>query len=99
MKMTFPLPKILDRLVCNCSVLYLGCSLTADRTIQILMRVVGNRERETQPPHYALLSAPDDADRRSTPNRRLADANIAPLWYPNGQHQSFGEVLELLSTR
>jgi len=97
--MTFPLPKILDRLFSSYSLLFLGCSLTADRTIQTFMRVVGDRKRETLPRHYALLSAPDDADRRSTLNRRLADANITPLWYPNGQHQSVGEILELLSTR
>lgn len=97
--MTFPLPKILDRLFSSYSLLFLGCSLTADRTIQTFMRVVANRTAQTMPRHYALLSAPDVAEKRRLLDQRLADANITPLWYPSGQHQSVGEVLELLSVR
>lgn len=97
--MTFPLPKILDRLFSSYSLLFLGCSLTADRTIQTFMRVVANRTAQTMPRHYALLSAPDNPDTRRLLDQRLADANITPLWYPSGQHQSVGEILEQLSVR
>lgn len=97
--MTFPLPKILDRLFSSYSLLFLGCSLTADRTIQTLMRVVSDRTPQTLPRHYALLSAPSAAEKRRILDRRLADANITPLWYPDGQHGSVVEVLELLSSR
>lgn len=95
--MAFPLPRILDRLFSSYSLLFLGCSLTADRTIQTFMRVVANRTAQTMPRHYALLSAPNDADKQRLLDQRLADANITPLWYPSGQHESVGEVLELLS--
>lgn len=97
--MTFPLPKILDRLFSSYSLLFLGCSLTADRTIQTFMRVVANRTAQTMPRHYALLSAPDDAANRRLLDQRLADANITPLWYASGQHQSVEEILYLLHTR
>jgi len=97
--MTFPLPKILDRLFSSYSLLFLGCSLTADRTIQTFSRVVSNRGAKTLPRHYALLSAPDDTDKMSHLNQRLADANIKPLWYPKDEHATVGKVLELLSAR
>lgn len=97
--MNSPLPRILDRLFSSYSLLFLGCSLTADRTIQTFMRVVANRTAQTMPRHYALLSAPDDPNKRRLLDQRLADANITPLWYPSGQHQNAGEILELLSSR
>jgi len=97
--MKSPLPRILDRLFSSYSLLFLGCSLTADRTVQTFMRVVSDRRAETLPRHYALLSAPDDDDKRRRLDQRLADANITPLWYPHGQHDMLEGVLELLSER
>ncbi len=97
--MNFPLPKILDRLFSSYSLLFLGCSLTADRTIQTFIRVVSNRTAQTLPRHYALLPAPDDGNKRRALDQRLADANITPIWYPQGEHERVGEVLELLIVR
>ena len=39
---------------------------------------------------------PADEDRRRTINRRLGDANITPLWYPEGEHEHVEQMLELL---
>ena len=94
--MNFPLPRILDRLFSSYSLLFLGCSLTADRTVQTFMRVVANRTAQTLPRHYALLSAPNDAGTLRELNQRLADANITPLWYPHGEHERVEEILQLL---
>jgi hypothetical protein len=91
-----PIPKLLRRLFSSYSFLFLGCSLSADRTIQTFMRVAQLEGQETLPNHYALLACPTDPMRRSSIEQRLADAHIAPLWYPDGEHESVEQMLALL---
>ena len=92
----FPLPKVLKRLFTSYSFLFLGCSLAADRTILTFMKIAQQEGSENLPHHYALLASPDDSDRRSLIEQRLADAHITPIWYPDGEHESVEEILELL---
>lgn len=94
--MTFPLPKLLKRLFTSYSFLFLGCSLSADRTIQTFMRVAGEEGHDNLPHHYAVLPSPSDAEKKLTMDQRLSDAHITPLWYPEGEHDHVERVLELL---
>lgn len=94
--MAAPLPRLLKRLFSSYSFLFLGCSLSADRTIQTFMRVVLDEGRDTLPHHYALLASPADADKKRIIDQRLADAHITPLWYPEGAHEYIEQILELL---
>ena len=94
--MTFPLPKLLKRLFTSYSFLFLGCSLSADRTIQTFMRITLDEGRENLPHHYALLPCPIDRTKRQTIDQRLADAHITPLWYPDGDHDHVELILQLL---
>ena len=94
--MAFPLPKLLKRLFTSYSFLFLGCSLTVDRTIQTFMRVAGEEGTDNLPHHYAVLPSPSDAGKKLEMDRRLADAHITPLWYPDGEHQHVEQILELL---
>ena len=54
-----PLPKLLRRLFTSYSFLFLGCSLSVDRTIQTFMRVATDEGPESLPHHYAVLSSPN----------------------------------------
>lgn len=94
--MTFPLPKLLRRLFTSYSFLFLGCSLSADRTIQTFMRVASDEGPDSLPHHYALLACPADADKRRVIDQRLADAHITPLWYPEDEHEHVEQILQLL---
>lgn len=94
--MTFPLPKLLKRLYSSYSFLFLGCSLTADRTIQTFMRVAGEEGPNSLPHHYALLACPSDPERKRAIDRRLADAHISPIWFPEGEFEYIEEILLLL---
>ena len=94
--MTFPLPRLLKRLFTSYSFLFLGCSLSADRTLQTFMRVAGEEGTDSLPHHYAILASPVDAERKRTIDQRLADAHITPLWYPEGEHEHVEQILELL---
>ena len=90
------LPKLLKRLYMSYSFLFLGCSLAADRTIQTFLKVAQDEGAENLPHHYALLAAPADPEKRRTIDRRLADARITPLWYPEGEHGYVEQFLQLL---
>ena len=94
--LTFPLPKLLRRLFTSYSFLFLGCSLTADRTVHTFVRVAGDEGPENLPHHYAVVACPADAGKRRAIDQRLADAHITPLWYPEGEHEHVEQILELL---
>ncbi len=93
---TFPLPKVLRRLFTSYSFLFLGCSLSYDRTIKTFSRVAGELGGDSLPPHYALLGCPSDAEKKRVLDQRLADAHITPLWYPDREHEHVEQILELL---
>lgn len=94
--MASPLPKLFKRLFISYSFLFLGCSLSADRTIQTFMRVAQDEGGDTLPHHYALLACPADAEKKRTIDQRLADAHITPLWYPDREYDYVEQILQLL---
>ena len=73
------------------SFLFLGCSLTEDRTVQALKRL-NKRSAINRAPHYAFLPQPEDSDRLA---RRgfLDEAGIQPIYYPQGDHDLLIESL------
>lgn len=91
-----PLPKLLKRLFTSYSFFFLGCSLSADRTIQTFMRVAQLEGQDNLPHHYALLASPSDPARKTAIDTRLADAHISPIWFPEGEFQHIEEILQLL---
>ncbi len=95
--LTHPLPKVIKRLFTSYSFFFLGCSLSADRTIQTFMRVASDEGPDSLPHHYALLPCPADRDARDIMDRRLADAHISPLWYPEGEYEVIEEILQILA--
>lgn len=92
----FPLPRLLKRLFLSYSFLFLGCSLSADRTIQTFMRVAQQEGVDNLPHHYAILACPSDTETKISIDQRLADAHISPIWYPEGEHEHVEQILSLL---
>lgn len=90
------LPKALSRLFSSYSFLFLGCSLTVDRTIQTFMRVAGEQDMDGLPHHYAVMSCPSDGEERLAVDRRLAGAHISPIWFPEDEYEYIEEILQLL---
>lgn len=91
-----PLPRALRRLFSSYSFLFLGCSLTADRTIQAFMRVAGEEGQDCLPHHYALVACPADGTKKAALDQRLADAHISPIWFPDGEFVRIEAILNLL---
>ena len=87
------LPRILKEIFSTRPVLFLGCSLSADRIVGILADIA----RESQlSSHYAIVEAPSDDSERRVRAKFLYDHSIKPIWYPAGRHELIFSLLELL---
>jgi len=74
------------------SLLFLGCSLGTDRTIQLMAEYVQEMGHENLPRHYAFLELKEGEDRKER-RKALVAANIFPIWYEDVDHD---EALEAL---
>ena len=85
--------------ISNKTLLFLGCSLAVDRTLQCLARIVERRGHENVPRHYAFLKISKDEDEEERLQRRdeLAKANIYPIWYKDDHDESIEALLEKLA--
>ncbi len=76
------------------TMLFLGCSLSSDRTLKLMAEYVGEFGHECLPQHYAFVSLKDGEDRFSRRDQLVA-ANIFPIWYENTDHDEAIEALLL----
>ncbi|MBL4657125.1 MAG: SIR2 family protein [Flavobacteriales bacterium] len=81
-----------NRILFGQSLLFIGCSLTVDRTIQAMIKVVEEHGAETLPRHYAFLELKNGDDRLAK-KKELLRANIFPIWYSEGEHEESIEAL------
>jgi hypothetical protein len=65
----------------NNSLLFLGCSLGADRTIQLVAEVAGSDPN--MPKHYTFLQCPPTERKRVERENWLTKRGIYPIWYPD----------------
>ena len=71
--------------------LWLGCSLTLDRTVQLVGDVVGGDAKA--PRHFAFLQAPDDDSDRALREKELTQRHIFPIWYEGDHDESIESLL------
>lgn len=81
--------------ISNRTLLFLGCSLTVDRTLRCLSNISERRGHENVPRHYAFLKLNDGEDRLARRDQ-LAAANIYPIWYTDDHDESIEALLEKL---
>lgn len=92
---SLPIPRTLKRVFGSFTVMFVGCSLIADRYLEVL-RDTFNRESSMMPDHFAILDAPDDEDERMERDRFLAGHGITPIWFEHGQWDRPAEIIQLL---
>ena len=90
-----PIPRTLNKIFNNHSVLFVGCGLIADRYLDILKASFGAAP-EFLPDHFAILVAPDDDDELMQRDQYLASHGITPIWFREGDWHRPGEILKLL---
>ncbi|MDD1621897.1 MAG: SIR2 family protein [Methylococcaceae bacterium] len=74
------LPRALRQIFISHSLLFLGCSLEQDKTLDLFKSVVDEGAFEI-PDHFALLNEPATPQERTRKEARLLQLKIRPLWY------------------
>jgi NAD-dependent SIR2 family protein deacetylase len=91
-------PKKLQKIYEQRTLLFLGCSLWNDRTLKVFERVREDTGPDSVPPHFAIVEAPEEADIPAR-NKFLADIGISAIFYPAGQHDKLPVIIgELLAS-
>ena len=84
-----PLPGELKNLFNNRVMLFLGCSLNNDRTMELLQEVI-----QTGCHHYTIINCKESE--RDEKVRQLADNNIRAILYEGDRHEAVRVILEHL---
>ncbi|QUX95668.1 hypothetical protein C0J08_09705 [Marinomonas sp. CT5] len=94
---TKQLPRSLRQIYVSHSLLFLGCSLEQDRTLELFKSVKDEGHFEI-PNHFALLPEPKQDDKPEKMGRLLS-MNIKPIWYRTDNHDhSMLEKILMLAT-
>lgn len=90
-----PIPRTLERVFNSFTVLFVGCSLIADRYLDVL-KLAYESAPNLLPNHFALIVAPEDDDMLLERDRYLASCGITPIWFASGDWDKPAEILKLL---
>lgn len=75
------------------SLLFIGCSLTIDRTLEAMIEIHHKRGDEVFPQHFAFLPIKENEDMKER-QKFLASANIRPIWYEDGDEEFHNKAIE-----
>lgn len=89
------LPRALRQIYISNSLLFLGCSLAQDKTLELFKEVKDGQQFEI-PEHFAIISEPADVAEKQATEDRLLDIKIRPIWYqPDRHHTMAAKLVEL----
>ena len=81
---------------CTRPLLFIGCSLTVDRTLNAMKKLVEKRGSDNVSRHFAFVSLGKNEDRLARRDQ-LSESNIFPIWYPDDEDHD--ECIEALLTK
>ena len=94
-RMDGPLAKTLRQIYISHSLLFLGCRLEADRTLQLFKQVKESGGFEI-PEHFAFLPLPKDDEAKKQKESKLLEIEIQPIWYsPKNEHEMLAKLIKL----
>jgi hypothetical protein len=96
---TKPLAKTLRQIFISSSLLFIGCSLEQDRTLDLFSSVVKSKEFEI-PDHFAILNKPASHRETTAKENRLLEMKIRPIWYEvdsDGKHTKFEKIFKYIA--
>ncbi len=89
-----PIPSMLMAILATRSLLFVGCSLAADRTVPLLQHIANRFTGNVQ---FAIVSHPASEDEFQERARLLSEMGIRPIWYPTNRHELVQDILEHLA--
>lgn len=78
------------------TLLFLGCSLGVDRTLDCMKKIIKSEGSDSMPRHYAFLKINDKTDKFQR-KKELSVANIFPIWYEDDHDECIEALLEKLA--
>lgn len=91
-----PIPKLLAYHYKNSSLLFLGCSLVNDRTVQVFKKIREDmREEEEIKQHFSIEQAPETLEEIAQRNSELARLGITPIWFEKDRYEFVESILRL----
>ncbi|MFC1957326.1 SIR2 family protein [Chloroflexota bacterium] len=93
--MTLPIPKLLSYYYRNSSLLFLGCSLNEDRTMQVFKAVKDQIGDANRPQHFSIEQAPDDESELVDRNAQLTSLGITAIWFEKSRFEYVDSLLQL----
>jgi hypothetical protein len=97
--LTRSIPKLLGFYYINSSLLFLGCSLNNDRTVQVFRAIKQGTQQKYGdiflPQHFAIEQAPETEQALSDRNAYLANLGITGIWFEKVQFEYVEAILRL----
>lgn len=91
-----PIPKLLAYHYKNSSLLFLGCSLRNDRTVQVFKTIKeGMGEEEETKQHFSIEQSPESLEEIAQRNSELAKLGITPIWFEKERYELVESILSL----
>lgn len=88
------LPNFLDRIYSTKKVLFVGCSLDKDITLEILEESI---KKNGNISHYAIVPLPKEPELQIKRKRQLAKLGIEGIYFPEGDYNSISLLLNYLA--
>jgi hypothetical protein len=79
----------------NSNLLFLGCSLNNDRTIQALKAIKESSGDALTQQHFTIEQAPEDEQKIVERNAYLANLGITVIWFEKGRFDYVESILKL----
>jgi NAD-dependent SIR2 family protein deacetylase len=90
------IPKLLSYHYRNSTLLFLGCSLNNDRTVEVFRAVKETMSRDVAiPQHFSIEQVPEDESELTDRNEALARLGITAIWFEKEHFEYVERMLEL----
>jgi NAD-dependent SIR2 family protein deacetylase len=97
--MSRPIPKLLEYYYMNNSLLFLGCSLNNDRTVQVFRAIKHEIEQKYRdiliPQHFAIEEVPESEQALIDRNAYLLGLGVTGVWFESGLFEYVEAMLRL----
>ncbi len=93
--LTRQIPKLLEYYYKNSSLLFLGCSLNNDRTVQVFRAIKNKVGDIVIPQHFAIEQAPETEEELVSRNEYLLRLGITGIWFEKGRFDYVEDMLRL----
>lgn len=87
------IPKVLKYHYINSTLLFLGCSLNNDRTIDVFKAIKSALGEQILPQHFAFEQIPEASEEIVLRNSELLRLGITPIWFPPKEYHKVEEIL------